>query len=141
MREKILGRMGLMRRASAIAPGEDGALDAVKAGKAKLLLFASDISDNTKRKAENAAEGRNLSLVPLPFDRSELGDALGLASCSVAAVTDLGFADALMKLLAAQWPEQFSEAAQAVRQRREKAARRKTQKGSKRVGTRRRTNV
>ena len=140
MREKILGLMGLMRRASAIAPGEDSALDAVRAGKAKLLLFASDVSDNAKRKAENASEGRNLVSVPLPFERSQLGDALGIGSCSIAAVTDLGFADALMQLLAAQWPEQYNEAAQAVRQRREKAARRKNQKGSKRVGTRR-TNV
>ena len=137
MTEKILGLLGLMRRASAIAPGEDSAQDAVKAGKAKLLLFASDVSENAKRKAENAAEGRNLVPVPLHFDRFELGDALGIGSCSIAAVTDLGFADALMKLLAAQWPQQFEEAAQAVRQRSEKAARRKTQKGSKRVGTRR----
>lgn len=140
MREKILGLMGLMRRASAITPGEDSTQDAVRAGKAKLLLFASDVSENARRKAENAAEGRNLVPVTLPFDRFELGDALGIGSCSLAAVTDLGFADALMKLLSAQWPEQFSEAAQAVRQRSEKAARRKTQKGSKRVGTRR-TNV
>ena len=34
MTEKILGLLGLMRRASAIAPGEDSAQDAVKAGKA-----------------------------------------------------------------------------------------------------------
>ena len=137
MREKILGLLGLMRRACAVSPGEYQAGDMVKAGKAKLLLLSADVSDNARRKAENAAAGRNVQKIPLPFDRGELGAALGLGSCSLAAVTDLGFADALMKLLEAQWPEEYAEAAQKVRERSEKAARRKAQKGSKQVGTRR----
>lgn len=140
MREKILGLLGLMRRASAISPGEDQSAEVVRAGKGKLLLLSSDISDNALRKAENLAAGRSVDLVPLPFDRTELGDSLGLGACSMAAVTDLGFADAFAKLLAAQWPEEFAELAERVRLRKEKAARRKLQKGSKRVGTRR-TNV
>lgn len=140
MREKILNLLGLMRRANAIALGEDQSADALRAGKAKLLLLSADAADNARRKAENLSEGRNVQLVPLPFDRGELGKALGVGGCSVAAVTDLGFADAFMKLLAARWPEEYEAAALAVRQRSEKAARRKAQKGSKREGTRR-TNV
>ena len=137
MREKILNLLGLMRRANALSLGEDKAGDSLRAGKAKLLLLSSDVADNARRKAENLADGRNVQLVALPFDREELGTALGVGSCSVAAVTDLGFADAWMQLLAAQWPEEYAEAARAVQLRREKAARRKSQKGSKRVGTRR----
>ena len=137
MREKMLGLLGLMRRASAISPGEDQAAEAVRAGKGKLLLLASDVSDNARRKAENLAAGRSVEPVLLPFDRETLGAALGLGSCSVAAVTDLGFAQTLTGLLAAQWPEDYGPLAQRVRERREKAARRKLQKGSKRVGTRR----
>ena len=137
MREKMLGLLGLMRRASAISPGEDQAAEAVRAGKGKLLLLASDVSDNARRKAENLAAGRSVEPVPLPFDRETLGAALGLGSCSVAAVTDLGFAEAFAGLLAAQWPEDSGPLAQRVRERREQAARRKLQKGSKRVGTRR----
>ena len=140
MREKILNLLGMMRRANAITIGEDKASEIVRAGKAKLLLLASDASDNAVRKAENLANGRNVQLLPLPFDREELGKALGVGSCSVSAVTDLGFAAAWMKLLAAQWPGEYAEAAQAVQERAEKAAKRKTQKGSKREGTRR-TNV
>ena len=138
MREKTLKLLGLMRRAGAISPGEDQGGEAVRTGKAKLLLFAADVSDNARRKAENLSEGRNLQLVSLPFDREELGRALGLGSCSLAAVTDLGFAQSLMKLLSAQWPEDYAAAAQAVRERAEKAAERKARKGSKRT---RRTNV
>ena len=140
MREKTLNLLGLMRRAGAIALGEDQSADCVRGGKAKLLLLSSDVADNARRKAENLSEGRNVQMVPLPFDREELGKALGVRGCSVAAVSDLGFADAFMQLLAAQWPEEYEASARAVRQRSEKAARRKAQKGSKRVGTRR-TNV
>ena len=48
----MLGLLGLMRRAGAISPGEDQAAEAVRAGKGKLLLLASDVSDNARRKAE-----------------------------------------------------------------------------------------
>ena len=140
MREKILNLLGLMRRANAITIGEDKTAEVVRGGKAKLLLLSADASDNAVRKAENLANGRNVQLLSLPFDREELGGALGVGGCSVAAVTDLGFASAWMKLLAAQWPEQYADAAKAVEDRLEKAVRRKNQKGSKREGTRR-TNV
>ncbi len=137
MREKILGLLGLMRRAGAISPGEDGCLDAVRAGKAKLLLLASDVSENARRKAENASEGRNVEQIRLFLPREELGAAIGLGSCSLAAVTDLGFAEALMKLLDAYAPDDYGEAAERVGARREKADRRRAQKGTKRAGTRR----
>ena len=140
MREKILNLLGMMRRANAIIIGEDKAAEAVRAGKAKLLLLSSDASANAGRKAENLVNGRNVQMLHLPFDREELGGALGVGGCSMSAVTDLGFASAWMKLLAAQWPEEYADAARNVQDRLEKAARRKTQKGSKREGTRR-TNV
>ena len=140
MRENLLGLLGLMRRAGAIAPGEDQTADTVRAGKGRLLLLASDVSDNARRKAENLSAGRSVELVPLPFDRETLGAAIGLGSCSLAAVTDLGFAQAFAGLLADQWPETYGELAARVSARSEKAARRKLQKGSKRDGTRK-TNV
>ena len=51
MREKILNLLGMMRRANAITIGEDKAAEIVRAGKAKLLLLASDVSENAARKA------------------------------------------------------------------------------------------
>ena len=140
MTEKAFGLLGLMRRAGALAIGEDNSLEAIRCGKAKLLLLASDVSSNARRRAENVSEGRNLEQIPLDCTREEMGSALGLASCSMAVVTDLGFAGALSAQLAEENPETFGEIAQRVRVRSEKASRRKAQKGTKRVGTRR-TNV
>ncbi len=140
MREKTLNLLGLMRRANAIVPGEDKAGDTVKAGKAKLLLLASDASENALRRIGHLTEGRRVLTVPLPFDRGELGAALGLGSCAMAAVTDLGFANALTELLAKQRPEEYGALAEETARRLEKARRRKAEKTgqrNKRIGKRR----
>ena len=94
MREKTLKFLGLMRRANALQAGENNTGEAVRAGKAKLLLLASDASDNARKRAEGFVGGRSCLLLPLPFAKEELGEALGYGPCAMAAVTDLGFANA-----------------------------------------------
>ena len=117
MEDKALGLLGLMRRARAVEIGADGACDAVKAGKAKLLLLSADVADNARRKAENVTNGRRVLVLPVSYTRAELGSAFGLE------------------------PERFGETAAELARRNEKAARRKseTQKraDSKRNGKRR----
>ncbi len=125
MREKALNMLGLMRRANAIQIGEDKTGAAVKAGKAKLLLLAADASDNARRRAETFISGRNVQLVPLPFDKAELSERLGVNGCSMAAVTDLGFANAFVKLLLGLDSDSYCEIAQQVEKRFDKAERRK----------------
>ena len=125
MREKALRLLGLMRRARAIEPGELNTGNAVRAGKAKLLLLAEDASDNARRRAETFAYGRRVITVPLPFSKEELAGALGIGSCAMAAVTDLGFAGALTELLAGIDPERYGELAAETAKRRDKATRRK----------------
>ena len=144
MEDKVLGLLGLMRRANAIQIGEDRSTDAVHAGKARLLLLSADVSDNARRRAERALEGRKALCVPLRYSRDELADALGVSGGAMAAVTDLGFANALMKELASADPERYAETAQEIERRSEKAARRRKEtaarKGLKR-NDKRRTEV
>ncbi len=128
MKEKALRLLGLMRRANAIQPGEDRAAEAMQAGKVRLLLLAADAADNARRRAEHLVSGRSAPLVELPFDRAELGEALGLGSCAMAAVTDLGFAAALTKLLAELDPARYTELASETERRRGRAERRKKEK-------------
>jgi ribosomal protein L7Ae-like RNA K-turn-binding protein len=141
MADKALGLLGLMRRAGAIEIGVDNAADALRAGRAKLLLLSCDAADNARRKIENLSVGRRALTVPLDYTREVLGDSLGVGGCSAAAVTDIGFASALMKELAAQDPERYAEAAQEIAKRCEKTARRKKEtvarKGLKRNDKRR----
>ena len=141
MADKALGLLGLMRRARAVEAGTDNACEAVHAGKAKLLILSDDSAENARRKAENAANGRRVVLLPVHYSREELAAALGLGDCSMAAVTDLGFASAFVQALSAEKPDRYGEAAQELQRRNDKAVRRRKEKAeradSKRNGKRR----
>ena len=125
MNEKALGLLGLMRRANAIAIGETNTGAAVKAGRAKLLLLAADASENARHRAEGFLFGHSAILVPLPCTKNEISAMVGVGGCSMAAVTDLGFANALMKALETESPLQYAEAAQEVERRLTKEKRRR----------------
>lgn len=141
MREKALNLLGLMRRADSIAVGETNTGAAVRGGKAKLLLIAADASPNARKRAEGFAAGRNVISLELPFVKEELSNALGLPGCSMAAVTDMGFANAFMKLLVALDEEKFKASADELSKRFDKAQRRKSEAAAhernKRIGKRR----
>ena len=87
MREKTLNLLGLMRRANALQLGETNAGAAVRGGKAKLLLLASDASDNARGRAEGFLFGRNAIGLTLPFTKAEISAHVGVSGCSMAAVT------------------------------------------------------
>ena len=141
MTDKALKLLGLMRPAGAIEIGTDRAVDAVRSGKARALLLASDITETGARKAAFALEGKSAAQVKLPFTRDELSDALGVGDCMMAAVTDMGFAEALLAQLAAEDAESYGELAAALAAKSEKMRRRRSEKGrqghAKTNGTRR----
>ena len=144
MSDKILNMLGLMRRANAIQIGETNTGAAVRGGKAKLLLLAADASDNARSRAEGFARGRSVLTVPLPYTKEEISASVGVNGCSMAAVTDMGFANALMKALSEKAPELYQTLAGEMAGRFEKAQRRKKEAAAhernKRIG-KRRTNV
>ena len=106
--------------------GEDPAGDACREKRCRLLLVARDAAENTRRRADRfAQEGQCLTLA-LPFTREELGAALGRGSCAMAAVTDLGLAQAIAGKLADQDPAQYGETAGRLRLKAERAAQRKS---------------
>lgn len=125
MSDKILSMLGLMRRANAIEIGETNSGAAVRSGKAKLLLLASDASDNAWHRAEGFVFGYNTILTDLPYTKEEISMNVGVSGCSMAAVTDIGFANALINALSAVDSEKYSAIAEAVNSRFAKAERRK----------------
>lgn len=141
MREKTLNLLGLMRKANAIAVGETNTGGAVRAGKAKLLLLASDASDNAQSRARGFTHGRDVVTVTLPFTKDEIAAHVGVSSCAMAAITDIGFANAFMKSLAAAVPEGCDESTAEIQRRFERVDRRKKEAAAheknKRIGKRR----
>ncbi len=141
MKEKALNLLGLMRKANAVQIGETDTGAAVRAGAAKLVLLASDASDNAKSRAEGFVYGKNIPLIRVPFLKEEISAAVGKSGCSMAAVCDLGFADSFLKTLLLIWPGKFDDAAEVIsaglikekQRRRESLAHEK----NKRIGKRR----
>ena len=125
MSEKSLNLLGMMRKAGAIEIGETNAGAACKGGKAKLLILASDASDNARKRAAQFVNGRKTIMVDVPYTKEEISAKVGAGGCSMAAITDLGFASAFVKGLAETEPEKYTEAAEKLSARYDKAVRRK----------------
>lgn len=88
--------MGIARRAGKLLIGHDAAADAVKKGRAQLVILTSDASPRHRRTAEHAE--RPVETATLPCTMDEAAKALGKRSC-VFALTDAGFAAAVKKTI------------------------------------------
>ena len=97
----ILSMLGLAKKAGRVEIGEEPVGAAARAHDARLILLASDAADNTLRRARHFAEAGACLLTQIPATKDELGSAVGRTSCAMLAVTDIGFADAVGKKLAA----------------------------------------
>lgn len=90
--------LGLAKRARKLAGGEFSVDKAVKSGEARLVIVASDSSENTKKLFTNMC-----AFYQVPFylysTKDALGHALGRDIQASVAVLDDGFADAIEKLL------------------------------------------
>jgi ribosomal protein L7Ae-like RNA K-turn-binding protein len=84
--DKITGLLGLARRAGGVAAGTDAVREAIREGRARLVLTASDASP-----VQTAKVRRTLAGHPVPHaswgTRVELGAAVGMPSLSAVAVT------------------------------------------------------
>ena len=121
---KALGYISIAKKAGALAVGETNAGAAVRAGKGRVLLLASDASPNARHRAEGFVNGTQTPLVVSPFTKAELSEATGIGGCSMAAFTDVGLAAVFMAALAENEPS-FSDTAQLLQAKNEKALLRK----------------
>lgn len=141
MKEKALTLLGLMRRANAIEIGEENTGSAVREHSAKLVIVASDASENAQKRAAGYMHGSKAVLITVPFTKREISEHVGKPGCSMAAVCDIGFADAFVKLLTQLSPTEYEEAAQIIGNRAEEAKKRRPrtteQQKNKRIGKRR----
>lgn len=122
--------LGLAKRAGKLSAGEDAVESALSAGKARLLILASDAGENTVRRAEHRSQAK-LPILYLDADKAALGQALGWKDCAVAAVTDLGMAIAFAQKMAAMDPRHRS-VLEALQEKQEKITQRKLKKPGKR---------
>ena len=118
--------------------GEEPVGAAARAGKAYVILVASDASDHTWRRAKSFVAGTEQQCIRVPFTKEELGFVVGRTSLAIAAFTDAALALAFVKALPT--PEKYQdvlakleEKSKKLRQRKDeaKAHQRNVRKGKK----------
>lgn len=113
-RHNILSLLGLALRGGNLVVGEEPVESVSRAKDARLLVLASDAAENTRRRTEHFAGAGQCLWLRLPFTKAELGQAVGRSSAAIAAVTDIGLANALVKKLADLDSERYGETARRM---------------------------
>ena len=134
--DKALSLLSLCRKGGNIAIGEEPVGAEARANRARLIVVARDASDHTVRRVRSYVAGTNQPWIALPYCKDELGEALGVNVCAMAAITDVRLALAFAKSLDSVEPtllEELSRRAERVtpRQKEEKAHRRNVKIGKK----------
>ena len=97
--DKALNYMALARKAGRIELGEEPVGAAARADHARLVIVASDASDHTWRRAKSFVSGTDQQCIKVPFDKDQLGQAIGRTALAIAAFTDPALALAFVKAL------------------------------------------
>ena len=135
--EHILSLIGLAKKAGRVEIGEEPVGSAARGKKARVILIAADAADASVRRARSFADAGNCLYLTIPAGKDALGRCLGRTSCAVAAVTDIGFAEAIVKKLAAMQPEVYGDAAEKIEVKARRAAERRREQAQHEKNVRR----
>ena len=97
--DKALNYLALGRKGGLVELGEEPVGAAARAGKARLVVVASDASDHTWRRALSYVAGTDQQCLRLSFSKDDLGLAVGRQSLAIGAFTDAALAVAFVKAL------------------------------------------
>ena len=125
--DKLLNLIGLAQKAGRLAVGEEPTGAAARARDARLILVAADAAENSVRRVRHFADAGQCLWCRIGADKDALGRAVGRSSCAMLAVMDIGFAEAIVKKLAALDPERYAPAAQRLEVKALRAARRRAE--------------
>lgn len=94
--DEVLRFLGLAKRAKRLVSGEFMTENAVKSGKASLVVIAGDVSENTRKKFKNMCEYYQVPVQEYATKES-LGHSLGKEYRASLAVTDEGMAKTVLE--------------------------------------------
>ncbi|MBP3493607.1 MAG: 50S ribosomal protein L7 [Oscillospiraceae bacterium] len=123
--EQILSMIGLAKKAGRVEIGEEPVGAAARAKHARVILVAGDAAASSVRRAYSFAQAGACLCLTIDATKDDLGWALGRTSCAMAAVTDIGFAEAIVKKLAAKDAARYGSAAEQLSIKAKRAAERK----------------
>lgn len=123
--DKTLNYLALARKGGMAELGEEPVGGAARAGKAYVVIVASDASDHTWRRAKSFVAGTAQQCIRLPYTKDEMGMAIGRDCLAIAAITDCPMALALVKAL--PQPEKYAEALQLLTEKAAKMKKRQSE--------------
>ena len=124
----MLNIIGLAYRANCLVYGVEQVSEVVGAKKARLIITASDANLKTIEKASRMPERCNALYTAIPFSANELGAALGVETCGIAAFTDVGFSANFAEKLKEQDATQYEALAIELDRQNIRAKKRKEKK-------------
>lgn len=100
MTDRLLGLLGLARRAQMLSIGHDAAQEAIIKNKAKLCFVCSNGSQRLKEKFSHACSwgGKSIKYIELELLSDSLSKAIG-SKAAVITVNDEGFAKKAVELI------------------------------------------
>lgn len=127
MNEKALGLLGISQKGGNIEIGEEPVGAVARAGRARLIILASDAAGHTIRRAQSFAALHTSPLIQIDANKDTLGAVFGRNSVAMAALTDVFLAQRFLETLGE--PERYGVQLEAVR---EKAAAMKQRQAERR---------
>ena len=103
--DKSLNYLALARKAGKAELGEEPVGAAARAGKAYLVIVASDASDHSWRRAKSYVSGTEQQCIRLKQTKDQLGQTIGRASLAMATLTDVSLALAFVKAMETPDPQ------------------------------------
>ena len=125
MNNKALNYLALAKKGRLAELGEEPVGAISRAGKAYVILVASDASDHTWRRAKSFAAGTEQQVIRLGCTKEEMGFVVGRTSLAIAAITDVQLALALVNALGE--PEKYKQAIDVLTEKAAKAKKRQAE--------------
>ncbi|MDO4618393.1 MAG: ribosomal L7Ae/L30e/S12e/Gadd45 family protein [Clostridia bacterium] len=97
--DKVLSFIGLAKKAGKLISGTEIVLDAVRHGKSKLVVIATDISEKQEKAIVKTLTHYNVKYVKYAT-KSELGKALGYEERAVVSISDESFKNGILDKMA-----------------------------------------
>jgi ribosomal protein L7Ae-like RNA K-turn-binding protein len=95
---RLTALLGFAQKSRKLVSGEAAVDNAVRSGQAKLLIIASDASDNTRKGYRDSASFYNVPFYEV-LSKDQIGHSIGKPPRAVLAVTDAGFGKAISEAL------------------------------------------
>ena len=129
MAGNALGLLGIARKGGRLEVGEEPVGAAAQAGKARLIILASDAAEHTVRKANSYASLHDSPVISLEEDRDALGAVFGRNSVAMICLTDIQLAKQFLERLGQ--PEKYGEVLSRVSEKAARMQERKRTRGRK----------